>query len=241
VTLRAKPNEVPQPARLPAAHRPAVSLAQQGYGCFEDFPGSLNSRHRKAIRRERRERSPIAHHDPRVDRQRHHRRRLGRLLAFYMETGSRKWAAPMSPAASSHWSARAWLRTAAGDGQTQCRWIAGAINFIGSDTCSPQLGPIEHHPFLHFESATIRPSILRSRAPENRRGRRPGRAQDRPRLPAPNTFSAHYIADTGLRHAIDEYLKRERLCREPGANSGRPDRSEKAPTRRPGKNLRETP
>ncbi|HMH73774.1 MAG TPA: peptidogalycan biosysnthesis protein, partial [Bradyrhizobium sp.] len=25
----------------------------QGYGCFDDFLGSLNSRHRKAIKRER--------------------------------------------------------------------------------------------------------------------------------------------------------------------------------------------
>jgi len=42
------------------------------------------------------------------------------------------------------------------------RWIAGAINFIGSDTLfGRNWGAIEHHPFLHFESATIRRSILR--------------------------------------------------------------------------------
>ena len=32
------------------------------------------------------------------------------------------------------------------------RWIAGAINFIGSDTLfGRHWGAIEHHPFLHFE------------------------------------------------------------------------------------------
>ena len=32
------------------------------------------------------------------------------------------------------------------------RWIAGAINFIGSDTLfGRNWGAIEHHPFLHFE------------------------------------------------------------------------------------------
>ena len=32
------------------------------------------------------------------------------------------------------------------------RWIAGAINFIGSDTLfGRNWGAVEHHPFLHFE------------------------------------------------------------------------------------------
>ena len=52
----------------------------QGYRSFDDFLATLNSRHRKAIKRERREALAERHHDSCAHRQRHHRGRLGRLL-----------------------------------------------------------------------------------------------------------------------------------------------------------------
>src|ERR1035437_2340173 len=65
-----------------------------GFGSFEDFLGSLNSRHRKAIKRERREAvaSGITIHalsgsDITEDA-------WDAFFAFYMETGSRKWGRP---------------------------------------------------------------------------------------------------------------------------------------------------
>src|SRR5258707_9759585 len=66
----------------------------QGYGSFEDFLTTLNSRHRKAIRRERRDAlaNGITIHalngsDITEDA-------WDAFFAFYMETGSRKWGRP---------------------------------------------------------------------------------------------------------------------------------------------------
>ena len=65
-----------------------------GYGTFDDFLTSLNSRHRKAIKRERREATAAGitiHHltgsDITEDA-------WDAFFAFYMETGSRKWGRP---------------------------------------------------------------------------------------------------------------------------------------------------
>src|SRR5207248_6801094 len=66
----------------------------EGYGTFDDFLTSLNSRHRKAIKRERREATAAGitiHHltgsDITEDA-------WDAFFAFYMETGSRKWGRP---------------------------------------------------------------------------------------------------------------------------------------------------
>jgi hypothetical protein len=92
------------------------------------------------------------------------------------------------------------------------RWIAGAINFIGSDTLfGRNWGAVEHHPFLHFEVCyyqAIDFAIQRGlRYVEA--GAQGEHKIARGYLPR-TTHSAHFIADPGLRRAIDDYLKRER-------------------------------
>ena len=87
--------EIPRRPRLPAAQRPAVPLAQSGLSAVSTiFSPRLNSRHRKAIKRERREAlaSGITIHaltgsDITEDA-------WDAFFAFYMETGSRKWGRP---------------------------------------------------------------------------------------------------------------------------------------------------
>ena len=184
-----------------------------GYGCFEDFLGSLNSRHRKAIRRERREAlaSGITIHaltgsDITEDA-------WDAFFAFYMETGSRKWGRPYLTRSffslvGESMAKDVLLVMARRNG----RWIAGAINFIGSDTLfGRNWGAIEHHPFLHFEVCyyqAIDFAIARGLKTVEA-GAQGEHKIARGYLPQ-TTFSAHYIADPGLRHAIAEYLKRER-------------------------------
>ena len=132
---------------------------------------------------------------------------------FYMETGSRKWGRP--------YLTRAFFsligETMAKDvllvmAKRNGRWIAGAINFIGSDTLfGRNWGAIEHHPFLHFEVCyyqAIDFAIPRGLKPVEA-GAQGEHKIARGYLPQ-TTYSAHYIADPGLRRAIDEYLKRER-------------------------------
>ena len=185
----------------------------QVYGNFDDFLAILNSRHRKAIKRERRDAlaSGITIHaltgsDITEDA-------WDAFFEFYMETGSRKWGRP--------YLTRTFFskigETMAKDvllvmAKRNGRWIAGAINFIGGDTLfGRNWGAIEHHPFLHFEVCyyqAIDFAIARGLKTVEA-GAQGEHKIARGYLPQ-TTFSAHYIADTGLRRAIDEYLKRER-------------------------------
>jgi hypothetical protein len=130
-----------------------------------------------------------------------------------METGSRKWGRPYLN--RSFFSligesmAKDVLLVMA---RRQGRWIAGAINFIGSDTLfGRNWGAIEHHPFLHFEVCyyqAIDFAIQRGLKVVEA-GAQGEHKIARGYLPQ-TTYSAHYIADPGLRHAIADYLKRER-------------------------------
>jgi predicted N-acyltransferase len=92
------------------------------------------------------------------------------------------------------------------------RWIAGAINFIGSDTLfGRNWGAIEHHPFLHFEVCYYQAIdfAIQHRLKTVEAGAQGEHKIARGYLPQ-TTYSSHYIADPGLRHAVADYLKRER-------------------------------
>jgi uncharacterized protein len=185
----------------------------EGYNSFEDFLGSLNSRHRKAIRRERRDAlaNGITVHwltgsDITEDA-------WDAFFQFYMETGSRKWGRPYLTRAFFSLVGETMARDillvmARRDG----RWIAGAINFIGSDALfGRNWGAIEHHPFLHFEVCyyqAIDFAIGRglSRVEAGAQGEH---KIARGYLPQ-TTYSAHFIVDPALRRAVRDYLGRER-------------------------------
>jgi hypothetical protein len=91
-------------------------------------------------------------------------------------------------------------------------YIAGALNFIGSDTLYGRYwGAIEHHLFLHFEICYYQAIefAIAKRLARVEAGAQGEHKLARGYLPTP-TYSAHYISDPGLRRAIDDYLKRER-------------------------------
>lgn len=180
---------------------------------FDDFLATLNSRHRKAIKRERRDAlaNGITIHaltgkDITEDA-------WDAFYEFYMETGSRKWGRP--------YLTRAFYtligETMSDDvalimARRNDRWIAGAINFIGSDTLfGRHWGAIEQHPFLHFEVCyyqAIDFAIARGLQTVEA-GAQGEHKIARGYLPQ-TTYSAHYIADPGLRRAVRDYLARER-------------------------------
>ncbi|TWC05148.1 hypothetical protein FBZ93_103160 [Bradyrhizobium macuxiense] len=185
----------------------------EGYKTFDDFLGSLNSRHRKGIKRERREAlaAGITIHwltgsDITEDA-------WDAFFEFYMETGSRKWGRPYLTreffSLIGESMARDVLLVMA---KRNGRWIAGAINFIGSDTLfGRNWGAIEHHPFLHFEVCyyqAIDFAVQRGLKVVEA-GAQGEHKLARGYLPQ-TTYSAHFIADPGLRRAIADYLKRER-------------------------------
>lgn len=185
----------------------------QGFSTFDDFLATLNSRHRKAMKRERRDAlsAGISIHwltgkDITEDA-------WDAFFDFYMETGSRKWGRPyltrkFFALIGESMAQDVLLIMAKRDG----RWIAGAINFIGSDTLfGRNWGAIEHHPFLHFEVCYYQAIdfAIQHKLQVVEAGAQGEHKIARGYLPQ-TTFSAHYIADRGLRRAIDDYLKRER-------------------------------
>src|SRR6202521_4230174 len=185
----------------------------QGYSGFEDFLATLNSRHRKAIRRERREALANGITIHALTGSDITEEAWDAFFDFYMDTGSRKWGRP--------YLTRAFFsligQSMADDvllvmAKREGRWIAGAINFIGSDTLfGRNWGAIEHHPFLHFEVCyyqAIDFAIQRGLKTVEA-GAQGEHKIARGYLPQ-TTYSAHYIADPDLRRAISDYLKRER-------------------------------
>jgi predicted N-acyltransferase len=184
-----------------------------GFKTFDDFLATLNSRHRKGIKRERREAiaAGVSIHwltgaDITEDA-------WDAFFEFYMETGSRKWGRPylnrkFFSLIGENMAKDVLLVMAKRNG----RWIAGAINFIGSDTLfGRNWGAIEHHPFLHFEVCYYQAIdfAIQNGLKVVEAGAQGEHKLARGYLPQ-TTYSAHYIADSGLRRAIADYLKRER-------------------------------
>ncbi|HEU4476598.1 MAG TPA: GNAT family N-acetyltransferase [Methyloceanibacter sp.] len=185
----------------------------EGYRSFDDFLAALASRKRKAIRRERR-----AALNANIDvewvtggdlAEAH----LDAFFAFYMDTGARKWGSPYLTR-----ECFSLLRQSMPDklllilAKRPDRYVAGALNVVGEDALYGRYwGALEHHPFLHFEVCYYQAIEF---AIERRLARVEAGAQGahklaRGYLPS-ETYSAHYIADPGLRRAVADYLKRER-------------------------------
>ncbi|PTW61479.1 hypothetical protein C8N35_102189 [Breoghania corrubedonensis] len=186
-----------------------------GYGTFEDFLSSLASRKRKALRRERREALAdgitvewLTGDDITEDH-------WDAFYAFYIDTGSRKWGRPyLNRTFFSLLGERLGERVLLIMAKRNGRYIAGALNMIGSHTLFGRYwGCVEDHPFLHFELCyhqaidyAIAHKLLRVEA-----GAQGSHKLARGYLPE-TTWSAHWIAHPGLRHAVEDYLEEERLA-----------------------------
>jgi hypothetical protein len=184
-----------------------------GYESFEGFLAALSSRKRKTIRREREDALANGISVHWLTGSDLTESVWDAFFDFYMETGSRKWGRPyltreFYSLVGESMRERILLVMAKRNG----RWIAGAINFIGSDTLfGRHWGCVEQHPFLHFELCYYQAIQY---AIEHKLGRVEAGAQgehkiSRGYLPT-TTYSAHYIVDPALRRAIEDFLKRER-------------------------------
>jgi predicted N-acyltransferase len=184
-----------------------------GYASFDGFLTALASRKRKVIRREREDALANGISVHWLTGSDLTESVWDAFFDFYMETGSRKWGRPYLTRAfyslvGEKMRDRILLVMAKRNG----RWIAGAINFIGSDTLfGRHWGCVEQHPFLHFELCYYQAIQF---AIERKLRRVEAGAQgehkiSRGYLPT-TTYSAHYIVDPGLRRAIEDFLKRER-------------------------------
>ncbi len=184
-----------------------------GYETFDDFLNALASRKRKAIRKERREALSAGVEIEWATGKDLTEAHWDAFFEFYMDTGSRKWGRPylnrtLFSLLGERMSEQILLVMAKRNG----KYIAGALNFIGSDTLfGRNWGCTEHHPFLHFELCYYQAIEF---AIERKLSRVEAGAQGahklaRGYLPT-TTYSAHWIAHEGLSGAVADYLENER-------------------------------
>lgn len=185
----------------------------EGYSSFADFLTALSSIKRKNLRRER-AKAVSAGVDVECltgsDLKEHH---WDAFFAFYMDTGARKWGSPyltreFFSLVGQNMAERILLVMAKRNG----RYIAGALNFIGSDTLyGRNWGALEHHPFLHFELCYYQAIdyAITAGLKVVEAGAQGAHKLARGYLPV-RTQSAHWIAHAGLRQAVANYLTQER-------------------------------
>jgi uncharacterized protein len=186
----------------------------QGFSTFDDFLAVLNARKRKQIKRERRDANAavtielLSGDDLKS-------RHWDAFFRFYISTSDRKWGPPYLTRAffdllGERMANRVLLVMAKHDG----RYVAGALNLIGSDTLyGRNWGCIGDFPFLHFEACYYRAiefAIARG-LKRVEAGAQGEHKIQRGYLPQP-TYSAHWIRDAGFRQAVEDFLQRESLA-----------------------------
>lgn len=184
----------------------------RGYGTFEEFLAALRHSKRKSIRKERRDAKDGL--DIRVLRGGD----IGRaewdaMWTFYQDTGSRKWGRPyltrkFFELIGARMGDRVLLFLAYRGSQP----IAGALNFVGSDTLYGRYwGCTEEVPFLHFELCYYQAVewAIEHRLSSVQAGAQGEHKVARGYEPV-ITKSAHFIPNKSFRDAVEEFLMAER-------------------------------
>ncbi|BCH24910.1 GNAT family N-acetyltransferase [Mesorhizobium sp. L-8-3] len=185
----------------------------EGYGSYDDFLASLASRKRKALKAERRKAVADGITIDRLTGADITEALWDDFFAFYMDTGGRKWGRPylnrrFFSLIGERMADDVLLVMARRNG----RYIAGAINFIGSEALyGRNWGCIEDHPFLHFEVCYHQAIdfAIERKLKVVEAGAQGEHKLARGYLPV-TVQSAHYIAHPGLRKAVADYLVAER-------------------------------
>mgnify|MGYP005810899863 FL=1 len=185
----------------------------RGYKSFDDFLGDLSSRKRKVLRRERREANAAgltfhslcgaeiteAHWDA--------------FYRFYQSTVDRKWgSAYLTRRFFSLLGERLGSRVVLMYAENAGKPVAGALNLAGTEALfGRNWGCRGDWPFLHFELCYYRAIDWAighglQRVEAGAQGRH---KIQRGYLPKP-TYSAHWLAHTGLRRAVANFLEDER-------------------------------
>lgn len=187
----------------------------QDYTSFDSFLAQLSSRKRKAIRKERRIANDFGGEIKMLTGDAIEPQHWQAFWQFYQDTGTRKWGTPYLTRAFfdiAHETLRddILLILAERDG----RAVAGALNFIGSETLFGRYwGCVEDHPCLHFEACyyraidfAIQQGLKRIEA-----GAQGEHKLARGYLPV-TTHSLHWIADPGFAEAVSSFLNAERTA-----------------------------
>jgi predicted N-acyltransferase len=184
-----------------------------GYQTFDDFLGTLMSRKRKAIKKERRQVAELgldirafSGHEMSEDY-------WDAFYQFYLATTDKKWGQNyLQRDFFSLLGERipdAIVMIMAFDGDKP---VGGALNLKGADCLyGRNWGSLETHKFLHFECCyyqAIDYAIEHGLARVEAGAQGPHKIQ-RGYLPVP-TYSLHYIRDPGFENAVEDFVTQER-------------------------------
>jgi len=184
-----------------------------GYDSFEDFLGTLASRKRKALRKERAQAFESGLEITHVTGSDITEAHWDAFFRFYMDTSARKWGSPyLNREFFSLLGERMAERCLLVFASRQGNYVAGALNLIGGDCLYGRYwGAIEHHPCLHFELCYYQAIDY---AIAHGLSKVEAGAQGQHKLARgygpETTYSAHWIADPGLSQAVARYLNEER-------------------------------
>ncbi|WP_448584973.1 GNAT family N-acetyltransferase [Thermaurantiacus sp.] len=185
----------------------------RGYAGFADFLGDLSSRNRKTLRKEREAALAAVDTVEWLTGSDLTEAVWDAFYAFYLDTGGRKWGRPyLTRAFFSLLSERMADRVLLVMARRGGRYVAGALNFLGSDCLyGRNWGAIEDIPFLHFElcyhqAIDIACRLKLPRVEAGAQGPHKVKRGYRPVI----TRSMHFLADLRLRAAVADFLERER-------------------------------
>jgi uncharacterized protein len=184
-----------------------------GFRDFDDFLAALNSRKRKAVKKERREAlAPGLKIDvlTGADLKPCH---WDAFYEFYLATSDRKWgSAYLNRRFFALIGERMPEKIVLIMARHGANYVAGAFNLLGTKTIyGRNWGSYGDYKFLHFECCyyqAIEFAIAHGLKRVEAGAQGPHKLQ-RGYLPVP-TYSAHWIPDSGFRRAVAQFLARER-------------------------------
>ena len=186
-----------------------------GFTSFDDFLGTMASRKRKVLKRERRDANAAGLTFVALRGHEITARHWDAFYKFYTSTVDRKWGSAyltrgFFPMLSERLPDQVVLMMAENDGTP----VAGALNLVGDGALyGRNWGCRGEWPFLHFELCYYRAIDF---AIEHKLDRVEAGAQgehkiQRGYMPKP-TYSAHWIEHAGLRRAIAGFVESERAA-----------------------------
>ncbi len=184
----------------------------QNYQDFEGFLNCLQSRKRKALRKERKAALKDGLEVKWIEGDEIKGEHWDAFYAFYMDTGTRKWGTPyLTRDFFDQIDATLKQHVVFIFAYQDDTPIAGALNFKGGTTLYGRYwGALQYHPFLHFEICyyqaidyALAHGLTRVEA-----GAQGEHKLLRGYTPC-ETYSAHYISHPGFKRAVNQFLEEE--------------------------------
>jgi predicted N-acyltransferase len=184
-----------------------------GYRDFDDFLEALNSRKRKAVKKERREALGPGLEIEVLSGADLKPRHWDAFYEFYLATSDRKWgSAYLNRRFFAMIGERMPDKIVLIMARCGANYVAGAFNLLGKDTIyGRNWGSYGDYKFLHFECCyyqAIEFAITHGLKRVEAGAQGPHKIQ-RGYLPT-STYSAHWITDPAFRRAVAQFLARER-------------------------------